>query len=217
MDGGEGEAFWAYPLKWGEKVADQDWFPLHFHALLGSDFMAEACYAGIEGRAAGFTAIRLWCEAFKQDPAGTLPDNDISLAHLAGSGQDVDAWRAERARALYGWSRCHVEGDEGRAQTRLGHRTVAEQAVYAWNRKSGRKLGREAAKLANVKWKVRAQMERAKRPARLIGDDMLVTRIAEWLIGSGLRVSAENVASGLASAGVPSVVALRREGEMEVR
>lgn len=205
---------WVYPLKVGDKVADQDWFPMHFHALLGSQFMAEACFAGTAGRAAGFTAIRLWCEAFKQDPAGTLPDNDVHLAQLAGFGADLDAWRAERDRALYGWTVCIVEAEDGRELRRLGHRVVSEQAVFAWNRKNGRKLGREAHRLSQIKWKVRQQMTKAKKPARLIDDDMLITRIAEWLIRSGLNVTSENVASGLAQAGVPSVVQMTRGGEM---
>ena len=213
MQEGEDNDFWVYPLKQGETVADQGWFPLHFHALLGSEFMATSCFTGIEGRAAGFTALRLWCEAFKQDPAGTLPDNDMHLAQLAGFGPDVAGWKAQRAAALYGWKECLVEAADGPDLRRLGHRVVADQAVFAWHRKHGRKLGREAARLSNIKWKVRQQMEKAKRPARLTGDDMLVTRIAEWLIRSGLNVTGENVASGLASVGITTVISMDRAGE----
>lgn len=208
---------WTYPLKWGETVADQDWFPLHFHKLLGSQFVTDACIGGESGRSAGFAAVLLWCEAFKQDPGGTLPDDDGSLARFAGFGPDVASWRTVRAQAMRGWVPCHVDGDEVRPQNRLGHRVVAEQAVYAWNRKNGRKLGRDAARLSNTKWKVRQQLEKAKRPARLIGDDMLITRLAEWLIQSGLNVSAENVASGLAALGVATIVPMVRTGEDGVR
>lgn len=207
------EDLWVYPLKLGETVADQDWFPMHFHALLGSQFAADACVAGEDGRAAGFTALLLWCEAFKQDPGGTLPDNDVALARLAGYGPDVAAWKAVRKRAMYGWVPCIVEGDDGRQVARLGHRVVADQAAYAWNRKNGRKAGREAARLSQAKWKIKQQMAKAKKPARLIDDDMLVTRIAHWLIRSGLNVTAENVASGLASVGITSVVPMRRGGD----
>lgn len=214
--GGIGD-FWLYPLQWGETVADQDWFPLHFHKLLGSQFAADACVAGEGGRAAGFTAMLLWCEAFKQDPGGTLPDNDVALARLAGFGPDVEGWKKVRQLVLYGWAPCHVDGDGVRQQNRLGHRVVAEQAVYAWNRKNGRKLGRDAARLSNTKWKVRQQMEKSKRPARLITDDMLITRVADWLIQSGLHVTAENVASGLAAMGAPTVVPMTRTGADEVR
>lgn len=215
--GGIGGDFWTYPLQWGETVADQDWFPLHFHKLLGSQFAADACVTGESGRAAGFTAVLLWCEAFKQDPGGTLPDNDVALARLAGFGPDVEGWKRVRHLVLCGWVPCHVDGDEARQQNRLGHRVVAEQAVYAWNRKNGRKLGRDAARLSNTKWKVRQQMEKSKRPARLIADDMLITRVADWLIQSGLHVTAENVASGLAAMGAPTVVPMARAGADEVR
>lgn len=220
MDGETGSIeldLWVYPLKWGETVADQDWFPLHFHSLLGSQFVAEACVGGESSRAGAFTAVLLWCEAFKQDPAGTLPDNDVALARFAGFGPDIEAWRKVKDLALRGWCSCHIDGDERRSQGRLGHRVVAEQAVYAWNRKNGRKLGRDAARLSNVKWKVRQQLEKSKRPARLINDDMLITRLAEWLIQSGLHVTAENVASGLAAAGVPSVISMVRNGDDQVR
>ncbi|WP_347311380.1 DUF1376 domain-containing protein [Defluviimonas sp. SAOS-178_SWC] len=206
------EDFWVYPLQWGQTIADQDWFPLYFHRLLGSDFVAEACAAGSAGRAAGFTAFLLWCEAVKQDPGGTLPDNDVALARLAGFGADLAAWREVREAALYGWSPCHVDGDDGRRDRRLGHRTVADFALFAWNRKHGRQMGREAAKLSQVKWKVKKQMEAMKRPARLVGDDMLITQVANWLIRGGMAVSQENVASALAAAGVPSVVPMRRDG-----
>lgn len=204
--------FGVYPLRWGDTIADQDWVPLYFHRVLGSDLTAEACAAGVEGRAAGFTAFLLWCESIKQDPGGTLPDNDIALARLAGFGADLAAWRKVRVAALHGWTATHVDGDDTRAQNRLAHRTIAELALFAFNRKHGRKLGREAARVSNVKWKVRAQLEKMKRPARLIEDDQLITRIAEFLIGGGLHVTQDNVKSALASLGAPSIVAMRKDG-----
>lgn len=220
---------WTYPLRRGETVADQDWVPIYFHKLLGSRLVARACAAGAEGRAAGFAAMLLWFEAVRQDPAGTLPDDDVELARLAGYGPDVQAWRGVRALALHGWRPCHVEAAHGPAEEdRLGHDLVAEIVVYAWERKSGRRRGREAARLSHAKWKVRRQMEVARRPARLIADDTLVTRVAEWLIQSGLPVSRDNVASGLAMAGVPVVISVGAggagpgadgsgKGEMEAR
>lgn len=201
---------WIYPLRWGETVADQDWTPLHFHRLLGSDFVAECCAAGVEGRAWLGTALLLWAEAMKQDPGGTLPDNDVSLARLAGYGADIDAWRAVRPNVMRGWVPTIVEGggmDEARKQDRLGHPSVlTDAALHAWTRKDGRKKGRAAAHLSQVKWKVRKQMEAQKRPRRIIDSDDLVTRVAQWLIRSGLQVSGENVASGLAVAGVPVLI-----------
>lgn len=204
--------FWVYPLRLGETIADQDWVPLYFHRLLGSEFVAEACAEGEAGRAGGFTAMLLWFEAVKQDPAGTLPLGDVALARLAGFGGDIAGWRAVRERALYGWRPCTVEGPDDQVIERLGHNTVAELAVYAWNRKHGRQVGREAARLSQMKWKVKQQMERLKRPQRLIDNDDLVTGIANWLMRSGLKVSSENVASGLAMMGAGTVVPMQRPG-----
>lgn len=205
---------WVYPLKWGQTVADQDWTPLHFHRLLGSDFVAECCAGGMAGRAVLGTALLLWAEAMKQDPGGTLPDSDIALARLAGFGPDIEGWRAVRPLALHGWSACMIGHEDGMAEpsARLGHPVVARNALFAWNRKDGRKKGREAAHLSNVKWKVRQKMADLRKPQRLIDDDILVTTVARWLVRAGLQVSRENVASGLAVAGVPSVIAGGREG-----
>lgn len=204
--------FWAYPLAQGDTIADQDWVPTYFHRLLGSDFVAEACAGGEAGRAGGFTAMLLWFESVKQDPAGTLPEGDVALARLAGFGGDLAGWRAVRERALYGWRVTHVQSRDGEYLTRLGHAMVTEVCTHAWRRKHGRKAGREAAKLSAVKWKVRQQMERAKRPARLIADDVLVGGVAEWLIQGGLQVTADNVASALAMKGVPVLIAAPRNG-----
>jgi hypothetical protein len=198
--------FWVYPLRLGDTIADQDWVPVYFHRLLGSDFVAEACAGGVEGRGAGFAGMLLWFEAVKQDPGGTLPEGDVALARLAGYGGDLAGWRAVRDRALYGWQPCTVEGPDGRVVQRLGHRTVAEFCEAAWRRKHGRKAGREAAHLSHVKWKIRQQMERAKRPKRLIDNDDLVTRLADWMVSAGMHVTADNVASGLAVMGVPVLV-----------
>jgi hypothetical protein len=197
---------WVYPLRQGEMVADQDWIPLHFHRLLGSDFVADSCARGVEGRAALGTALLLWAESVKQDPGGTLPESDVALARLAGFGPDVSGWRAVRSEALHGWTSCVVEDRDGVHMRRLGHRLIAEACLFAWNRKNGRKVGREAARVANVRWKVREKMKALRKPERLVKDDMLVGQIADWLIQSGMSVTLDNVASGLARAGVPTLV-----------
>jgi hypothetical protein len=207
--------FWVYPLAQGDTIADQDWVPLYFHRLLGSDFVAEACAGGASGRAGGFTAMLLWFEAVKQDPAGTLPMGDVALARLAGFGGDLDGWRAVRDLALYGWRPCSVETRGGAMVERLGHDTVADLCMQAFRRKDSRRAGRESAHLSHVKWKVRQQLEKLKRPARLIGDDQLITQVAQWLIDGRMHVTGDNVAAGLLRAGVPTLVtrAARAEGD----
>jgi hypothetical protein len=69
-------------------------------------------------------AINLWCEAWHQIPAASLPNNDRMLAHLSKAG---DRWKKVREHALRGWLLC----DDGR----LYHSVIAEKAVEAWEKK----------------------------------------------------------------------------------
>ena len=93
-------------------------FPLDIDRLLGSQF-----HAGADD-AAWRAGITLWIKAFRQLPAGSLPDDDVALARLADYGRDTRSWRKARAAALRGWVRCR--------DGRLYHRVVAERALSAW-------------------------------------------------------------------------------------
>lgn len=93
-------------------------FPLDIDRLLGSQFHSSA------DDAAWRAGITLWIKAFRQVPAGSLPDDDVALARLAEFGRDVRGWQRVRAAALRGWVRC--------ADGRLYHRVVAERALSAW-------------------------------------------------------------------------------------
>lgn len=69
-------------------------------------------------------AVLLWCAAWHQVPAASLPDDDKALAALAGYGRIVAEWRKHREGALYGWVKC--------SDGRLYHPVVAEKARDAW-------------------------------------------------------------------------------------
>ncbi|WP_237479432.1 DUF1376 domain-containing protein [Lichenibacterium dinghuense] len=69
--------------------------------------------------------LLLWCAAWHQVPAGTLPADDVELSALAGFGRALAAWREHREGALYGWVLC--------SDGRLHHRVLAEKAIEAWN------------------------------------------------------------------------------------
>jgi hypothetical protein len=72
-------------------------------------------------------AVLLWCAAWHQVPAASLPDDDKALAALAGYGRVVAEWRKHREGALYGWVKC--------SDGRLYHPVVAEKARDAWQAK----------------------------------------------------------------------------------
>lgn len=76
-------------------------------------------------------AVLLWCYAWHQVPAGSVPNDDGKLAHNSGFGRDVAGWQAVREEALHGFVLC----DDGR----LYHRTICEKAIEAWELKWKRK------------------------------------------------------------------------------
>lgn len=92
--------------------------PLDVIRLTDSDLFALS--TGDEFKA----AITLWCKAWLQVPAGSLPSDDRILAHLSGAGP---RWRKVKAIALRGFIEC--------SDGRLYHRVIAEKAADAWERR----------------------------------------------------------------------------------
>ena len=92
-------------------------FMLNTQRLLSSELVALA--SGEEFRA----AVLLWCRAWHQVPAASLPDDDRVLASFAGFGRDVNAWRKVRDMALHGFLKC--------SDGRLYHGTLADDAMRA--------------------------------------------------------------------------------------
>lgn len=93
--------------------------------------------------------LMLWCAAWHQIPAASLPDDDIELANLAGYGRmpiSVKEWKKVRAEALYGFVKC--------SDGRLYHPVIAEKAVAAFASKN---------KYAYDKYCDRLRKENAKR------------------------------------------------------
>ncbi len=69
-------------------------------------------------------AVLLWCAAWHQVPAGSLPDDDIVLSQLAGFGRAVKEWQKVREGSMRNWYKCQ--------DGRLYHPVVAEKAAEAW-------------------------------------------------------------------------------------
>lgn len=183
--------FWSYPLKVGDTLSSNEWIEFHIHRFLTSRFKAYCLKDGAEGKAIGFTAVILWAECYRQDPAGTLPDDDVELAQLAGFGADVVGWTAVRDRVLHGWKPTHCE-DATEGVTRLGHPLIAEIATRSYHRKAGKAAGREAAQSAMVKTRVRKQLVKIGLK-RLAGVPEVVAELASWLETSGLWITEDNV------------------------
>lgn len=70
-------------------------------------------------------AVLLWCVAWHQVPAGSLPVDDAELCRLVGLGRDMKTWRKIRAGALRSW-RPFSDG-------RLYHPVVTEKVIDRFN------------------------------------------------------------------------------------
>lgn len=72
------------------------WMPLDVSTLVDSEFFIHT--TGDEFKA----ALALWCKSWMQVPAGSLPNNDVSLADLSRSKN----WKKVKVGALRGWILC---------------------------------------------------------------------------------------------------------------
>lgn len=94
-------------------------------------------------------ALLLWCAAWHQVPAASLPANDRLLANLAGYGRDLESWLAVKEGALRGFIEC--------SDGRLYHPVVAEKARESWHKKWERpdraaQRSEHARKAAQARW-----------------------------------------------------------------
>ncbi|AGT08337.1 hypothetical protein [Paracoccus aminophilus] len=198
--------FWAYPLRHGDKLPGYEWMPLYTERLLSSRFVSTAIFAG--RREDIGTALLLWAKSMKQDPAGTLPDDDVELAQFASFGTDVGAWREARTVALYGWRPVHIDDAPEGATPRLAHPVIAEIAKDQFSRRRGRERGREVAAFAMMKSRVRGKLREINH-GKVAENEFAVEQIAGWLRDNDLYVTAENVRVAMEDVmGGPKVVAL---------
>ncbi len=106
-------------------LRDFAFMPLDVTRLRDSDLSAIATGDGFRA------AVILWCVAWHQVPAASLPNDDRVLASFAGYARSPDAWASIRSEALHGF----VECDDGR----LYHATIAEKALEGWIEKLGQR------------------------------------------------------------------------------
>ncbi len=183
---------WTYPLRMGETLSSNEWIEFHIHKFLTSKFKAYCLRDGEAGRAILGTALILWAECYRQDPAGTLPDDDVELAQIAGYGADVAAWQAVRAKVLHGWMACLCE-DAAEGVIRLGHLTISDIAQRSYHRKAGKAAGREAAQLSVSKTRIRKHLMSVRGGKAIAGDAQALEALARWLETAGLWITEANV------------------------
>lgn len=114
-------------------IRDFPYMPLDVVRLRDSDIATKA--KGDEFRC----AVLLWCAAWHQIPAASLPDDDDVLSQYAGFGRVVREWKKIKAGALRGWVKC--------SDGRLYHPVVAEKANDAWRAKLEQRWRTECARI----------------------------------------------------------------------
>lgn len=127
-------------------LRDFPYMALHVAQLLDSETWLLA--TGDEAKA----AVTLWCKAWHQRPAASLPNDDRILAALSGAGTK---WKKVKEVALRGFTLC--------SDGRLYHKTIAETALDAWASKVSQRERTRAA--TEAREKKRRERERAENGA----------------------------------------------------
>ena len=110
-------------------LRDFAFMPLDVVRLRDCDLTALSSDAGFRA------AVLLWCAAWHQVPAGSLPDDDRILTRLSGFGRDEEAFASIREEAMRHFIKCDDE--------RFYHPLICKKAMDAWRKKL---QAREAAK-----------------------------------------------------------------------
>lgn len=123
------EAERGVPIPPNVDIRSFDDMPLNVRAVRDSDTLAEVSDEGFKA------AFQLWCAAWHQIPASSVPNNDEKLARLAGYGRDVKRWKKVRDEALRGFFLC--------SDGRLYHLYMCDKAWEAWGRSAAGKASAE--------------------------------------------------------------------------
>lgn len=98
------------------------------------------------------TAVILWCKAWHQVPAASLPNDELELAMLSGFGHIVARSKADRrkidTRSVASWRQVlsiSLHGFVLCSDGRLYHPVIAEKAIEAWEQKQKQRRRTQAA------------------------------------------------------------------------
>jgi hypothetical protein len=116
---------------------DLDGFMLNVERLMASELVALSSHEVIGA------AVLLWCRAWKQTPAASLPDDDRINAAFAKLA--LPRFRKLKGEVMRGFVKC--------SDGRLYHRTLAAEATKAFDRKQAFRKKRETDAERLRKWR----------------------------------------------------------------
>lgn len=178
-----------YPLPLGQGL-NGSWFQFNFRQFNERTWVRKA------SPEAGWFGLRLMMRAPAQATAGTLPDDDVELADLAGFGMDVAGWRRVRPGALREWERVLCANDL-ESEVRLAHPWLTDAIVAAVNGVEKLRDGRDEATLRKRFERLRNAMRRVGLAERAVMDAHLQQRLLDWIDGNGLTLRQAHVREGL--------------------
>ena len=176
-------------------LRDFQYMPLHVLRLRDSDFTTLA--TGDEFKA----GVLLWCAAWHQVPAGSVPNDDRWLARQSGAGRN---WRKVKAEALRGFSE-HSDG-------RLYHRVIVEKARESWLRKMEQRVRTLKARIAAMEKRLadsKSQADRDHVTAMLEG---LRQELSQTIARSVKEPVTRSVIDSVAGRAMTLVTATKGEG-----
>jgi len=176
-----------YPLPLDARIGTfdrMDWFHGRF---LRSETVARAIAEKRE--AAAFYSVMLWSASFEQSPIGTIPDSEAGQMFLVGLGADVRRWRAVAPDALRGFQA--LEDRDGQViEGRLGHPTMIDVAVEAWDRHRTHEMRKAQRRAEQSRKRLRDEAEKAGISREQIKGAMEADLWLAWLGTRNLTISA---------------------------
>lgn len=136
----------APPIEAHVDLRDYRYMYLDVHRLLDSDLMCDSSAEGVRG------ALLLWCKAWHQVPAGSLPDNRKRLMMWADINPYDDHAEVILDEALRHFTKC--------SDGRLYHPVVCEQAERAWE--GLQKVHKRAHAGARKRWENKRKLDNAQ-------------------------------------------------------
>lgn len=139
-------------------VRDLDGFMLNVERLMSSELMALSSHEVIAA------ALFLWCRAWKQMPAASLPDDDQVIAAFARL--PLKKFLALKPKIIRGFVKC--------SDGRLYHKVLADEALAAYGRKKAFRDRREkdAERLRN--WRTKQPGNSGETPPETINETRFV-------------------------------------------
>lgn len=150
------------PVPVGCDLRDFVFMPLDVQTLRDSAFSKRT--SGDEFRA----GVMLWCAAWHQVPAGSLPDDDRELSALAGYGFVMKEWRKVKLGALAKFVKC--------SDGRLYHPEISKKANNSWNEK--------------LRFRWRRECDRRRKHNERQNDKLAIPSFESWL-SEGVHLETE--------------------------